>query len=122
MFTNRAELSTWARANNWQEQGGIYVKVDQGELERDEWCHWLRGYTPEKFYDAFLETAQGAESECVNCGEKIYLDIVEGGGAPAWKNTRGEYGCDHSREKNADVLGYHCPRKLKEKDGRDSTT
>jgi hypothetical protein len=122
MFTNSADLFTWARANNWQEHGGVYVKVDQGERERDEWCHWLRGFTPERFYDEFVATAQGAESECVNCGEKIYLDMVEGGGVPDWKTGDGYYVCDYSWETSAEGTGGHCPLKLKEKDGRDSIT
>ena len=122
MFTDTAELFTWARANNWQEQDGVYVKVNRYELKRDEWCDWLRWFTPEKFYDDFVATVQGAETKCVNCGEKIYLDMVEGGGVADWMNSDGEYGCDYSPETNAEGTGRHCPRKLKEKNSRDSIT
>ena len=121
IFANTAELFTWARANGWQEKDRIYVKVNPEDRKRGEWLDWLRWFTPERFYDDFVATAQGAESECVNCGERIYLDIVEGGGVADWMNSDGEYGCDYSPETNAEGNGGHCPRKLKKKDGRDST-
>lgn len=85
---------------------------------RTAWIKWLEKYGIGKFYDAFLRTAQYAESECVYCGEKIYLDIVEGGGVPDWGSRIGtdakglDYGCSNSPETDADGTGGHKARNL----------
>jgi hypothetical protein len=78
------------------------------EQSRADWIAWLAGYGADKFYDAFIETAQGAISECVNCGEAIALDIVEGGGVPDWGND-GDYGCWASPDTGDDGTGSHEP-------------
>lgn len=84
--------------------------------DRAEWVAWLRSYGAGKFFDAFVQTAQGAESDCVHCGQKIYLDIVEGGGVPDWgsriKGISGlDYGCPESPFTNAEGTGGHKPRR-----------
>ena len=71
------------------------------------WVAWLAEYQPTKFYEAFCRTAQGAESQCLYCGEAIYLDIVEGGGIPAWKLADGDYGCNQSPDTCLEGTGSH---------------
>jgi|KBSSwiStaDraftv2_1062776.scaffolds.fasta_scaffold504957_3 hypothetical protein len=85
--------------------------------DRAEWIKWLKSYGPGKFFDAFVATAQDAESQCIHCGQKIYLDIVEGGGAPDWgsalKGFSGlDYGCPDSPDTNEEGTGGHQPKKL----------
>lgn len=78
------------------------------------WVRWLKDYGIGKFYDAFIEIAQGAESECVYCGEWIYLDIVEGGGVPDWgtalEGSGLDYGCPNSPDTNSEGTGGHKPK------------
>lgn len=86
---------------------------------RAEWVAWLRGYGAAQFFDAFVRTAQYAESECVYCGQKIYLDIVEGGGVPDWGSAFGDrsagldYGCPDSPDTTDEETGGHEPKKLR---------
>lgn len=55
--------------------------------ERAEWIRWLEAYGAGPLYDAFMRSAQGAQSECTQCGQAIYLDISEGGGVPDWGSS-----------------------------------
>ena len=82
------------------------VKLD----DRKQWAKWLRGYTPEKLFDAILHNCQGAESECIYCGQPVYFDIVEGGGVPDWKTKDGDYGCPESPDTSEDGCGSHMPK------------
>jgi hypothetical protein len=82
-----------------------YVPPTAAE-SRAQWVEWLAAYGLGRFYDAFLSSAQGATSLCVNCGRRITLDIVEGGGVPDW-SADGDYGCDESPDTNDDGVGSH---------------
>jgi len=82
------------------------------EEEKRQWVKWLEGYGIEKFLDAFLRNAQYAQSECVQCGEKIYLDVIEGCGVPDWGTASGDYGCIDSPDTDLDGAGSHVPRTL----------
>lgn len=102
------------------EQHKVYVrgnaetrKFSQTQ-EKREWVKWLESYGLDKFFDAFLANTQGAQSTCIHCREKIYLDIVEGGGVPDWKTEDGDYGCADSPETSEQGTGSHMPRKLEE--------
>lgn len=90
----------WKKAQSWRKRA------------KQEWVKWLEEYGADKFYDAFVLTAQDAESECVQCGEPIFLDIVEGGGAPDWRTEGGDYGCSDSPDTNEDGQGGHEPKRL----------
>ncbi len=79
---------------------------------REQWIKWLEGYGIGAFYDAFIRDAQGAKSRCVQCGQRIYLDIVEGGGIADW-HADGDYGCDASPETTEDGVGSHLPAKYR---------
>lgn len=76
------------------------------------WVAWLAEYGADRFFDAFLRTAQDAEGRCVHCHAPIFLDIVEGGGVPDWRTTDGDYGCDASPDTNSEGAGSHNPTKL----------
>lgn len=78
---------------------------------RESWAAWLLSYGADKFFDSFLKTAQGAESQCVNCHQPIYLDIVVGGGVPDWGTEDGDFGCGRSPDTNDEGTGSHVPRK-----------
>jgi len=79
---------------------------------------WLASVGADKFFDSFMATCQYAESRCVHCGQRIYLDIVEGGGCPDWRTEDGDYGCGESPDTDTVVdgedggTGSHTPRKL----------
>jgi hypothetical protein len=92
-------------------------KKDRGVLDwmpdEDEWAAWLKKYGAKNFLIAFLEIAQDAESFCVYCRQKIYLDIIEGGGTPDWRTEDGDYGCEASPDANEEMSGSHMARKLK---------
>lgn len=79
--------------------------------ERDDWIEWLSTYSAGAFYDAFMEIAQDAGSQCVNCGQPIYLDIREGGGIPDWYSDNGDYGCWNSPDTTEDGVGSHSAEK-----------
>lgn len=85
---------------------------------RAEWIEWIKSYGIGKFFDAFVATAQYAESECVYCGEPIFLDIVEGGGAPDWGTAFDDgkpgldYGCSDSPDTNDEGQGSHKAKNL----------
>lgn len=79
------------------------------KTNREQWAKWLETYGAEKFYDAFMKSAQGARSVCIQCGHFIYLDIEEGGGIPDWKTSNGDYGCGNSPDTNEDGTGGHIP-------------
>jgi hypothetical protein len=84
---------------------------------RKAWANWLASYGADKFHDAFLASAQGAQSTCVHCGEEIFLDLVEGGGVPDWGSAGPEgpgldYGCPESPDTGPDGTGGHVPQKL----------
>ena len=78
--------------------------------EKQRWIAWLENYGIDKFFDAFLSNAQGAESICIYCDQPIYLDIVEGGGVPDWKTEDGDYGCIDSPETSEQGTGSHMPK------------
>ena len=82
--------------------------------DRRSWVVWLDSYSAAKFYDAFMQTAQDAESTCTQCGARIYLDIREGGGVPDWRGRSGDYGCISSPDTTDDGTGSHRPRKLED--------
>jgi hypothetical protein len=97
-----------------------YVKPTEArrllaKTDRAHWIAWLQGYGIGKFYDAFMANAQGAESVCVHCGERIYLDIREGGGVPDWGSSFGDvatgldYGCPNSPDTCDEGTGGHTP-------------
>ena len=88
---------------------GTYVAPTAAE-SRAAWIKWLESMGADYFYDAFLRTAQGAASRCVQCGQRITLDIVEGGGVPDW-SADGDYGCDASPDANDDGCGGHEPER-----------
>ena len=82
------------------------------ERERADWIAWLNGYGAGAFYDAFMRTAQDAQSRCSQCGETIYLDIREGGGVPDWA-ADGDYGCWASPDTDEDGVGGHEPERAR---------
>ena len=62
----------------------------------DAWVKWLARYGAENFARSFVETVENAESTCVHCGERIYVDILTGGGCPDWSTEDGDSGCPDS--------------------------
>lgn len=110
------ELVTRARDNmRWLLQSDTAdhgPNNDTPNPTRDAWVSWLLNYGPGKFYDAFMQTAQDAESECRNCGDRIYLDIAEGGGVPDWRTEDGDYGCCDSPDNTDESTGGHVPARL----------
>ena len=77
----------------------------------DAWVKWLARYGAENFARSFVETVENAESTCVHCGERIYVDILTGGGCPDWSTEDGDSGCPDSPDTNEDGTGGHVPRK-----------
>jgi hypothetical protein len=71
---------------------------------------WLKTYGPEKFLESsFLRSVEGAESICVHCGQKIYVDVLIGGGVPDWSTEGGDFGCPDSPDTNEDGTGGMFP-------------
>jgi len=86
--------------------------MNNKDKAKKDWVKWLNGYGIEKFYDAFVAYAQDSRSKCKNCGQSIYLDIVEGGGIPDWKTVDGDYGCEYSPDTCKDGCGSHVSEKI----------
>jgi hypothetical protein len=85
---------------------------------KTSWILWLADYGLGKFFDAMIYSVQGAESTCKHCGEKIYCDIVEGGGVPDWGSAMPgigglDYGCSESPDTCEDGTGGHEPVRRK---------
>jgi hypothetical protein len=66
----------------------------------------------------FLRIGEGCTARCAHCGERVTLDVTEGGGDPtyfgAWDwGTRDrygmDYGCSDSPETDAEGTGGHSP-------------
>ena len=84
--------------------------------DRQSWVKWLETYDKGELFDSLIYSIQNAKSECANCGEEIYCDIVEGGGVPDWgtkmHGSKGlDYGCFDSPDTNEDGTGGHVPVK-----------
>lgn len=99
---------------------GRHRSARKARSERAQWVQWLSTFGADKFYDAFMRTAQDAESRCFHCHWPIYLDIREGGGVPDWRTGYGDYGCDISpdatgtgTEDDPVVSGSHEPLRKK---------
>jgi len=83
--------------------------------DRKNCIGWLKWYGAGKFYDAFVQTVQDARGTCRNCQQAIYLDIIEGGGAPDWRTRDGGYSCAEHPDTVRDPdngVGSHEPIKL----------
>ena len=83
------------------------------KAEKQSWVDWLNGYGLRQFLDSFLYTVEGAESTCCQCGEKIYVDVMIGGGCPDWSTKDGDFGCPLSPDTNDEGTGGHAPIKRK---------
>lgn len=79
--------------------------------KKQQWLEWLNEYGPDKFLDVFLKTVENAESTCIHCGQKIYVDVLIGGGVPDWSTEDGDFGCEKSPESNEEGCGGHMPVK-----------
>jgi hypothetical protein len=82
------------------------------QQQKAEWLKWFKNYGAEKFLDSFLRSVEGAESVCVHCGQKIYVDVLIGCGVPDWSTKDGDFGCEKSPDTCDDGTGGHEPRKL----------
>lgn len=79
------------------------------ETEKRSWVSWLENYGLLKFLDSFLYNVEGAESTCRYCGEKIYVDVMIGGGVPDWSTEDGDFGCYLSPDTDSEGTGGHLP-------------
>ena len=79
--------------------------------EKESWVKWLAGYGLMKFLNSFLASVEGAESTCCQCGQKIYVDVMVGGGVPDWSTADGDFGCADSPDTNSEGTGGHKPVK-----------
>jgi hypothetical protein len=82
--------------------------------DKREWVSWLYNYGAEKLFDSLIANIQNVKSTCINCGEDIFCDIVEGGGVPDWGTNIGstmglDYGCIASPDTNDQGTGGHEP-------------
>lgn len=78
---------------------------------KKEWLEWFKTYGAEKFLDSFLNNVEGAESTCKYCGERIYVDVLIGGGVPDWSTEDGDFGCSNSPDTGEEGTGGHAPIK-----------
>lgn len=79
--------------------------------QKDEWIRWLDTYGARNFLDSFLRNVENAESTCIYCKQKIYVDVLIGGGVPDWSTEDGDFGCDKSPETDDEGAGGHMPEK-----------
>jgi hypothetical protein len=92
----------------------LQKSAKQTKAEKRAWLKWLEGYGAPMFLEAFLRTVENVESECVYCHEKIYVDVLIGGGVPDWSTEDGDFGCvynpDNSVNMDEGVCG-HAPKR-----------
>lgn len=79
--------------------------------QKQSWVSWLTNYGLMKFLNAFLSNVEGAESTCRHCHQKIYVDVMVGGGVPDWSTKDGDFGCHESPDTNDEGCGGHEPVK-----------
>lgn len=79
--------------------------------QKQSWVDWLTKYGLMHFLDSFLRSVEGAESTCRHCGEKIYVDVMIGGGVPDWSTEDGDFGCEKSPDTDDEATGCHEPIK-----------
>ncbi len=79
--------------------------------QKDEWIRWLDTYGSRNFLESFLQNVENAESTCVYCKQKIYVDVLIGGGVPDWSTLDGDFGCENSPDTTTEGTGGHMPRK-----------
>ena len=84
-------------------------------VEKQSWVNWLVQYGLMKFLNSFLRNVEGAESTCRHCKEKIYVDVMIGGGIPDWSTADGDFGCPMSPDTNSEGTGGHTPIKRRKK-------
>ena len=85
------------------------------KTEKQSWVNWLKNYGPMKFLNSFLRNVEGAQSTCRHCGEKIYVDVMIGGGVPDWSTEEGDFGCSNSPDSDEEGTGGHTPIKRKQR-------
>lgn len=78
---------------------------------KKEWLEWFTIYGPKKFLNSFLRNVEGAEGKCIYCGYPIYVDVLIGGGVPAWSTENEDFGCDKSPDTCSEGVGSHRPIK-----------
>ena len=66
-----------------------------------------------KFLESFLRNVEGAESTCRYCRQKIFVDVMIGGGIADWSTEDGDFGCIKSPDTNEEGTGGHMPIKRK---------
>jgi len=81
------------------------------EKRKREWLKWLESYGNAKFLESFLQNVEGAKSTCHYCRQDIYVDVLVGGGVPAWSTEDGDFGCPRSPDTNSEGTGGHMPEK-----------
>ena len=81
------------------------------KVEKESWVNWLVDYGLMKFLNSFLRSVEGAQSTCRHCGEKIYVDVMIGGGVPDWSTRDGDFGCPKSPDTDEEGTGGHEPIK-----------
>lgn len=79
--------------------------------QKDEWIRWLDTFGARNFLESFLRNVENAESTCVYCKQKIYVDVLIGGGVPDWSTGTGVFGCEKSPETDEEGTGGHMPKK-----------
>lgn len=85
------------------------MKITQSKIS--SWLSWLKSYGSAPFLTAFLRNVEGAESTCIYCHRKIYVDVLIGGGIPDWSTDDEDFGCPESPDTNHDGCGSHMPVK-----------
>jgi hypothetical protein len=81
------------------------------KAQKQSWVQWLQGYGLLKFLNAFLRSVEGAQSTCRHCHQKIYVDVMVGGGVPDWSTEDGDFGCPKSPHTDSEGSGGHEPIK-----------
>src|SRR5437899_2452142 len=91
-------------------EGGV-MKTSQAKLKRG-WLKWLERYGAKGFLTSFLRNVEGAESTCIYCGKRIYVDVLIGGGVADWSTEDGDFGCGFTSLTTEEGCDYsHMPRK-----------
>ena len=91
----------------------IQKAARQSKKNKHAWLAWFFSYGAKQFLNSFLSNVENAESTCIYCKEKIYVDILIGGGVPDWSTEGGDFGCDRSPDTDSESSGAHMPVKRK---------
>ena len=120
IFASLYEAKEYCQSNENRilEEKDPSSKLSKLKRDKENWVDWLKSYGAEKFLESFLDSVEGAQSTCKHCGQRIYVDVLIGGGVPDWSTEDGDFGCGESPDTGKYGTGGHEPQRRTYREGK----